>query len=270
MLLALLIGFVISQVAVVCTTVFLHRALSHKALSLSPPVRFAFRFVTWMTTGIRPRQWVAVHRKHHAYTDVEGDPHSPLIEGFWKVQLGNVLLYRDAAKDKELVAKYARDLPADRWDKVLFDHAFLGLGLGIAVLCLAAGWEVGLLAALFHTVIYLAVNSAVNAVGHRYGKKIYENTARNNQWLAWLTAGEGLHNNHHAAPTSARLSHAGGEIDPGWWIISLLVRTKQAKIRLSEVRVASPRVGTVPPGQRDLGVPGTAESEPTGVSAGSE
>lgn len=240
-LLALIVGFVCSQIAVVCTTVFLHRALSHKALTLAPPARFAFRLVTWISTGIRPRQWVAVHRKHHAYTDVEGDPHSPLLLGFWKVQLGNVSLYRKAARDGAVTQKYAKDLPPDGFDRVLFDHGFVGLAIGLAILCLVFGWQVGLMAAGFHVVIYLSVNAAVNAVGHRFGKKVYENTARNSQWLAWLTAGEGLHNNHHAAPTSARLALARGEIDPGWWIITLLVKTHQAKIRLSDVRLARPR-----------------------------
>ncbi|HVA44204.1 MAG TPA: fatty acid desaturase, partial [Acidimicrobiales bacterium] len=120
-LVAVLVGLAICQFANLITTVFLHRALSHRALTLSPGVTFAFRVVIWLSTGIRPRQWVAVHRKHHAFTDVEGDPHSPVILGYAKVQLGNVGLYRKAAKDETLVAKYARDLPADRWDRVLFD-----------------------------------------------------------------------------------------------------------------------------------------------------
>jgi stearoyl-CoA desaturase (delta-9 desaturase) len=243
---ALIIAFVLSQIGVVCTTVFLHRALSHKALTVSPPVRAVFRFLTWITTGIRPRQWVAVHRKHHAYTDVEGDPHSPLLLGFWKVQLGNVLLYRKEARNAETLEKYAKDMPADRWDTVLFDHALLGLSIGIAILVLTFGWQIGLIAAGFHTVIYLMINSAVNAVGHVYGKRVYDNNARNNQWLAWLSAGEGLHNNHHAAPTSAKLALGRGEIDPAWWLISALVATKQATIRLSEVKLADPKLGEAP------------------------
>jgi stearoyl-CoA desaturase (delta-9 desaturase) len=240
-LLAFIVGFVVTQIGVICTTVFLHRALAHKAITLSPAARSVFRLVTWLTTGIRPRQWVAVHRKHHAYTDVEGDPHSPVLLGFWKVQLANVALYRKCARDGEVVQKYAKDLPPDKWDRYLFDHAFLGLGLGVAILYGIFGWQVGLMAAGFHVVIYLSVNAAVNAVGHYFGKKVYDNTARNNQWLAWLTAGEGLHNNHHAAPTSAKLSLGPREIDPGWWIISLLVKTKQANVRLNEVRLARPR-----------------------------
>jgi len=83
------------------------------------------------------------------------------------------------------------------------------------------------------------LNAAVNAVGHTYGRKIYENNARNTQWLAWLAAGEGLHNNHHAAPTSAKLALHRGEIDPAWWVIRLLQRSGQAKVRLSGVRLAS-------------------------------
>lgn len=241
-LLAFIVASVVTQVAMLTTTVFLHRTLSHRSLTIRPATRFTFRVITWMTTGIRPRQWVAVHRKHHAYTDEEGDPHSPLLLGFWQVQLGNVVYYKRTARDPEVIRKYAKDLPQDAWDRVLFDHAFLGLGIGITIVWLIFGWEVGLMVAGFHAVIYLLMNAAVNAVGHRFGKKVYENTARNSQWLAWFVAGEGLHNNHHAAPTSANLALSPGEVDPGWWLVSLLVRTNQAQVRLSEVRFARPRV----------------------------
>ena len=244
-LLALIIGFAITQFALFCTTVFLHRALSHKALTVSRPVRMAFRIVIWLTTGIRPRQWVAVHRRHHAFTDVAGDPHSPVLLGFWQVQLGNVYLYKKAIREGEPTMRYAKDLPPDRLDKVLFDHAFLGLGIGIVMLCLAFGWEVGLMAAVAHTVMYLSLNAAVNAVGHQFGRKVYENNARNTTWLAWLAAGEGLHNNHHAAPTSAKLALARREIDPGWWLVWLLERSGQAKIRLQSVHLVNPLASAV-------------------------
>src|SRR5690606_33383484 len=101
------------------TTVYLHRTLSHRAIALHPAAAFPFRVILWLTTGIRPRQWVAVHRKHHAHTDVEGDPHSPHLLGWVKVQLGNVGLYRAVANDPAQVRRYARDLPADRWDRAL-------------------------------------------------------------------------------------------------------------------------------------------------------
>ncbi|MCU1495324.1 MAG: fatty-acid desaturase [Acidimicrobiaceae bacterium] len=234
--LAVIVGLAVCQIALFCTTVFLHRAVSHKALTVTPGVRFVFRFLIWITTGIRPRQWAAVHRRHHAFTDVEGDPHSPLLLGFWRVQLTNANLYRKVARDGATVQRYARDLPADRWDTVLFDHALVGLGIGVAILCVSLGWQYGLLAAAIHTLTYLALNAAINAFGHVVGRQPYANTARNNQWLAWLTAGEGLHNNHHAAPTSARLSLAHGQLDPGWWLIRILAWRRLATIRLEQPR----------------------------------
>jgi stearoyl-CoA desaturase (delta-9 desaturase) len=227
---------VLSQVALLCTTIFLHRALAHRAITLRPAVRAVFRVLIWVMTGIRPRQWVGVHRKHHAFTDVEGDPHSPVLLGFWRVQLTNAALYRKVARDGRTTQRYARDLPADRWDKLAFDHAFLGLGIGIGFLCLVLGWRLGLIAAGVHAVSYLALNAAINAIGHSMGTKSYPNTAFNNQWLAMVTAGEGLHNNHHAAPTSAKLALSRRELDPAWWVIRPMVRAKLATLRLSETR----------------------------------
>lgn len=250
---AVIVALVVCQLALFCTTVFLHRALSHRSLTLSTPVRSVFRVIVWITTGIRPRQWVAVHRKHHAFTDAEGDPHSPLLYGFWQVQLANAALYRKAVRDGETVERYAKDLPADRWDRVLFDHALLGLGIGVVILWLFFGWEIALIAAGIHAATYLLINAAVNAVGHRFGRKVYANSATNNQWLAWLAAGEGLHNNHHAAPTSAKLALHRREIDPGWWIVRALVRTGQAKIRLAETKLVSPLVVPEAPEPEEAG-----------------
>src|SRR5437870_8514366 len=129
-LLALLVGFALAQFATLVTTVYLHRTLAHRAMTLTPGTALTFRFLTWMTTGIRPRQWVAVHRRHHAYTDVEGDPHSPVLFGFVRVQLGNAALYRRVARDDATVRRYARDLPADGWDRLVVDHAFVRRGIG--------------------------------------------------------------------------------------------------------------------------------------------
>ena len=231
MLLALLVGAALAQLGTLITTVYLHRALAHRALTLSPGAAASFRVLTWIITGIRPRQWVAVHRRHHAFTDVEGDPHSPVLEGFATVQFGNVGLYRRAARDEATLARYARDLPADRWDRLLLDHAFLGLGIGIALLVVWLGPAAGLLAAGFHTATYLLLNAAINAVGHTFGRQPHDNTSYNNQWLAWITMGEGLHNNHHAAPTSARLALQAGDVDPGWWMVRHLERRGWATVR---------------------------------------
>ena len=131
-LLALVVGAGVSLLANVATTVYLHRALSHRALTLRPAAAQVFRFVVWITTGIRPRQWVAVHRKHHAFTDVEGDPHSPVLHGWVKVQMMNVAMYRREANNPDTVARYAKDLPPTTADRLFYDHALLGLGIGIA------------------------------------------------------------------------------------------------------------------------------------------
>jgi stearoyl-CoA desaturase (delta-9 desaturase) len=236
-LVAVLVALAITQLATAVTSLYLHRALSHRAVNLTPTATAVLRVLTWMTTGIRPRQWVAVHRKHHAYTDVAGDPHSPLLEGFATVQFGNAVLYRRALRDPDVVARYARDLPADRWDRVLFDHAFVGLGMGIALLCVVLGPWWGLAAAVLHAGLYLLLNAAINAIGHRFGSAPYANTSRNNQWLALLTCGEGLHNNHHAAPTSARFALNGHEIDPGWWLVRTLRRLGLASVRHEGIRL---------------------------------
>jgi stearoyl-CoA desaturase (delta-9 desaturase) len=228
---ALLAAFVLAQVATFSTTVYLHRSLTHRALALHPSVAFAFRVVLWLTTGIKARQWVAVHRKHHAHTDAEGDPHSPHLLGWRRVQLGNVGLYRAVANDEAQVRQYAKDLPADRWDRAVFDRGWLGLLAGIVLLCLALGPAWGLVAAGLHTVLYLQLNAAVNAITHTFGRRAYDNGATNLQSLALVTAGEGLHNNHHHAPYAAKLSFHRGEIDPAWPAIELLRRLGLAKVK---------------------------------------
>lgn len=233
----LLVAALVTQVSVFATTVYLHRVLAHRALTLRPGVAMVFRVVIWITTGITPRAWVAVHRRHHAFSDTPQDPHSPVVLGFWTVQLGNVKLYRDTIRDGVTVKKYSRDLPPDRWDRLFFDHAVAGLAVGIGLLIVVLGPVAGLLAAGIHTVAYLMISAAVNAVGHTFGKRPYDNLATNNQWLAWLSGGEGLHNNHHAAPTSARFALDCGQTDPGWWLIRLLLRTRQAEVRHEEVKL---------------------------------
>jgi stearoyl-CoA desaturase (delta-9 desaturase) len=223
----------VCQLALFVTTVYLHRSLAHRALQLRPGLAMVCRAVLWITTGIKPRQWVAVHRKHHAHTDEAGDPHSPVLRGYAAVQFGNVGMYRKVANDPVAVARYARDLPADRWDRLFFDHAFFGLAIGIGMLCVMLGWQLGLLAAAIHTVTYLLLNGAINAIGHRYGRRPFNGFATNSQWLAWITAGEGLHNNHHHAPTSAHLALERGQFDPAWPAIQAARRLGWLSIRHS-------------------------------------
>lgn len=240
-LLALLVGLALTQIANVATTLYLHRALAHRAVTFSRPVNGVFRAIIWLLTGIRPRQWAAVHRKHHAFTDVEDDPHSPMRLGWVRVQLTNVALYRRVARDPGQVARFARDLPQTRLDRLLLDHAVIGLGITTALLVAWLGVVPGLVAAVFHFVSYLMLSGAVNAIAHTFGKRPFENSATNLQWLAFLTSGEGLHNNHHAAPTSARFSLDRGQIDPGWWVINAMQRLGLAKVRHDTPVFATPR-----------------------------
>jgi stearoyl-CoA desaturase (delta-9 desaturase) len=234
-------AFVVTQITILATTVYLHRALSHRALSVKPAVALPIRFLIWVATGMRPREWVAVHRKHHSATDTADDPHSPIVHGFWRVQLGNVGLYKKVAGDEVAVRRYARDLPPDGLDRALFDHALLGLGVGIVISMaftslIGLGWAVGLAGALLHAGLYVMLSGAINAVGHTYGSRPHDNSATNGQFLAFVTGGEGLHNNHHAAPTSATFA-LQGELDPGWWIIRALRRFGLATVRHDEVKL---------------------------------
>ena len=131
-------------------------------------------------------------------------------------------------------------MPATRADRWFYDHALFGLAIGIGILVVVFGPVIGLLAAFVHVNIYLGGSAAVNAVAHHFGRRPYPNRAGNLQWLALITAGEGLHNNHHAAPTSARLSHRWFEIDPGWWVIRTLMLCRLAKVRLTELHFVAP------------------------------
>jgi stearoyl-CoA desaturase (delta-9 desaturase) len=196
-----------------------------------------------MTTGLRPRDWAAIHRKHHRFTDKVGDPHSPILLGFWKVQLLNAFMYRDEAKKPDLLRKYAPDLKPDSWDRVLFDRAYIGLPIGIALAILWAGPLGGLVLSASHLISYILLNAAINAVGHTRGYRRFDNTGRNSRMLGLFTAGEGLHNNHHGRPASATMMAGRGEIDPAWPILRLFEVLRMADLR--RPKPESLRVGRI-------------------------
>jgi stearoyl-CoA desaturase (delta-9 desaturase) len=221
-----LVAVALTQVAVLATSIYLHRALAHRSLRLHPVAELAFRVALWLTTGMSRQQWVAVHRKHHAYTDREGDPHSPRLLGFWRVQLFNVVYYMREARNPETRERFAPDLRPDRLDRILFSHGRLGVWVGLGLLCAALGLWPGLIAGLLHATLYVfVVAPLINALGHWRGTKNFENTATNSRYLAWVTGGESLHNNHHAHPRSAKFSMRRSEFDPSWPIIRLLGAT---------------------------------------------
>ncbi|MEZ4845997.1 MAG: fatty acid desaturase [Bdellovibrionota bacterium] len=99
------------------TTVYLHRGLAHRAVKFNPWLEGILRFFVWLTTTVVRQEWVAVHRKHHAYSDQEGDPHSPAVNGFWNIQLWNYFYYRREADKPEVVQTYSKDIAYDWFDR---------------------------------------------------------------------------------------------------------------------------------------------------------
>lgn len=226
------VAIALTQVAVIATSIYLHRALAHRSLHLHPAADVAFRAALWLTTGQSRREWVAVHRKHHTFTDREGDPHSPRLLGFWRVQLFNVAYYMREARKTETLEAFAPDLRPDRLDRVLFSHGVLGLGVGLSLLCVLIGFWPGMIAGLMHAVFYVFVMAPlINALGHWRGSKTFENTAYNWRLLAWITGGESLHNNHHAHPRSPKFSIRPSEFDPSWPIIRSLAAVRLLAIK---------------------------------------
>jgi stearoyl-CoA desaturase (Delta-9 desaturase) len=232
--------FLITQVSAFGTSVYLHRGLNHGSLQFSRSIEFVWRMVLWITTTQKREQWVAVHRKHHTFTDKEGDPHSPRLMGFWRVQFLNALYYSREASDPETVRRFAPDIREDWLERHVFSHTFVGPVLGLAGLFVLFGWK-GVLIGLLHGMTYVFVLAPlINALGHWRGQQNYsDNTAFNWKWLSWLTAGEALHNNHHKHPAAPKFSMRVGEFDPSWPLIRALVAMRLAKLVHAPVHLES-------------------------------
>ncbi len=227
---AVMVAFLASQISTYSTTIYLHRAMAHKGLKLHPVVAMLMRLQLWIFTGLVMRQWVAVHRKHHHFSDEEGDPHSPHLKGLWPVLLWNYYYYAREAAKPEVLEKYTRDIPRTRAEAVL-SRGWLGLGLGLALFSASfgyfAGWSgaaIGAAAFVVQGAGYILLNALINGACHVLGYKNFANTATNLRLIAWLTGGEGLHNNHHQYPASSKFSmnRKRWEFDPAWPVIRLL------------------------------------------------
>ena len=221
--LSLLVAVALAQAAVFATSVYLHRALAHRSLTVHPIAGVLFRTILWLTTGQRRREWVAVHRKHHTFTDRTGDPHSPRLLGFWRLQFLNTYYYAREAQNPATLEAFAPDVREDGLDRAVFSHGWLGLFLGIGFLCVLLGPWGGLIAAAAHGLLYVLVLAPlINVLGHWRRSKNFQNTAHNWRSLSWVTAGESLHNNHHAHPRAPRFSMRRWEFDPSWGLIRVL------------------------------------------------
>ncbi len=233
-----LVAVALSQVAVIATSIYLHRGLAHRALTIHPVLDVFFRTILWITTGQKRQQWVAVHRKHHTFTDKVGDPHSPRVLGFWKVQLGNVYYYAREASNPETIEKFAPDIPEDRLDRALFSWGWVGVGLGVGALVAALGFWPGIIAGIVHAVIYVFVLAPlINGLGHWHGAQNFDNTAYNWRTISWFTGGEALHNNHHAHPRAPKFSVRRFEFDPSWPVIRALVAVRLVAVIGAVVRM---------------------------------
>jgi stearoyl-CoA desaturase (delta-9 desaturase) len=221
-------------------TLYYHRDQAHRAVDLHPVVRHICRFWLWINTGSSTREWVAVHRKHHAHCEKEGDPHSPRLYGLKRVLLEGAELYRAAARDRETLEKYAKGTPNDWLENNLYHHpvrSYYGIVLLVVADLVLFGVPGIVMIALQLSNMPLMAAGIVNGLCHAKGYRNFEtDDASTNLWpLGLLVAGEELHNNHHAFPTSARFSMRPHEVDMGWLHLKVLAALKLAKIR----RVAS-------------------------------
>lgn len=229
-----LVALVLVQISMMSVTLYLHRDQAHRAIDLHPALRHFFRFWVWLTSGMQTREWVAVHRKHHAMCERDGDPHSPVVFGLRKVLLEGAELYQIEAANAETVEKYGRGAPDDWIERNLYDR-YNNLGLvSLAVVNLLL---FGLPGIIIYGVQMLAIPvcaaGVINGLGHDSGYRNFESDdASTNLFpIAVLIGGEELHNNHHAFPTSAKFSCRSWEFDIGWFYISVFRRLGLCKVR---------------------------------------
>jgi stearoyl-CoA desaturase (delta-9 desaturase) len=237
-----------THITIAAVTIFLHRAQAHRALELGPVPSHFFRFWLWLTTGMVTKEWVAIHRKHHAKCETEDDPHSPQTRGIKKVLLEGSELYRTEAKNQETLSKFGHNTPDDWLERNLYSrYSWQGVGVMLIVdLFLfgaigAAVWAVQML--------WIPITAAgiINGIGHWWGYRNFEAPDASTNISPWgvIIGGEELHNNHHTYPTSAKLSVKPYEFDIGWLYIRILETLGWAKVRktpprleLREVRAA--------------------------------
>ncbi len=238
LLIALLVTLAAAQISSYSTTIYLHRTMAHKGLKLHPAVALLMQLQLWIMTGIVTREWVAVHRKHHHFTDEDGDPHSPYLKGLWNVLLWNAFYYAREANRPEVLEKYTRDIPHTRAER-MFSRGWMGLSLGTLLFAgafwlLVPGWTgalIGVAVFVLQGVTYVGLSAVINGACHVLGYRNFGNTATNLRIVAWLTGGEGLHNNHHQYPASSKFSmnRKKLEVDPAWIVIKVLEAFRLAK-----------------------------------------
>jgi stearoyl-CoA desaturase (delta-9 desaturase) len=224
---------VVTQLTILTMTLYLHRAQSHRGVDFHPVLAHFFRFWSWFATGINTKEYVAIHRKHHAKCETAEDPHSPQIAGINKVLWDGVDLYRKASLNRADMDKYGIGTPDDWIERKLYTpYSILGVALLLVVDMLLFGVVGVAIWAIQMIWIPFWAAGVVNGLGHWWGYRNFEtaDTATNlTPWGIWL-GGEELHNNHHAFPSSSKFALRKFEFDMGWAVIRLCQMLRLAKV----------------------------------------
>ena len=243
---AVLAALALTHVTIASVTIFLHRHQAHRALDLHPLASHFFRFWLWLTTGMVTKEWAAVHRKHHARCDTPEDPHSPQVLGIHRVLWGGVFLYIRESNKADTLARYGHGTPDDWIERKLYSrHKILGIVLmGLVDMALFGVLPGGLILLAQIAWIPFWAAGVVNGIGHYWGYRNWpaRDASTNISPIGILIGGEELHNNHHAFPTSAKLSNKWYEFDIGW----LYIRVLQA-LGLATVKHVAPTARLVAP-----------------------
>lgn len=244
-----LFTLVMTHITIVSVTLFLHRHQAHRALDLHPVVSHFFRFWLWLTTGMVTKEWAAIHRKHHAKCEQEGDPHSPQVFGIRKVFWEGAELYRTEAKNEETLRRYGHGTPDDWIERNLYArHSRLGVSL-MLILDVALFGAAGLAVWAVQMVwIPFWAAGVINGIGHFWGYRNFESPDASTNVFPWgiVIGGEELHNNHHTYPTSAKFSVKPYEFDIGWVYIQALAKLGLARPKKVPPKLAFGDVKPVP------------------------
>ncbi len=232
-MLEIIYTLVVTHITIICVTLFLHRSQAHRAIIFHPILSHFMRFWLWLTTGMVTKQWVAIHRKHHRYSDIEGDPHTPHVYGIFHVLFKGAFLYHAASKDKDMVNTYGVGTPADWMELHLYQpHSRLGIGLLLLLSIFLFGWWGLLIWGIQMIWIPFWAAGVINGIGHWIGYRNGETKDYSRNISPWgiVIGGEELHNNHHLDPASARLSKNWYEFDIGWMWLTIFRYIKLAKL----------------------------------------
>ncbi len=225
--------FIVVQLTLSGVSLFLHREQTHRGIKMHPVIQHFYRFWTWFTTGMLTKEWVAIHRKHHAKCETNDDPHSPVAHGIGTVVLHGVALYQRCLSDREMIDQYGLNCPNDWIERNLYTRfSTLGVAL-LLVLSVTAFGAIGLTVwALQMLAMPVLAAGIINGLGHWWGYRNYETNDCSTNLTPWavLLGGEELHNNHHAFPSSARFAMRKAEFDIGWSMIQLAQRLKLATV----------------------------------------